>query len=241
MMLKMEKNNIDDAISDAAPDMAHFLASSVHDMKNSVSMLIGGLEKTLATVDAASFPSYDGLVQMNLEAKRINDKLVQLLALYKVGQNLYPFNPQFLSLHEYMQTIAAQNCDILKFQGIQLDIQVDRNLHWYFDEDMINGVVGNALNNATRYATTCINFSAKEVNGVLEIRIEDDGDGYPNEMLQTHIDNIRSIDFQAGSTGLGIYFSSIVARLHRNHGRYGGVKLENNGLLGGSCFILYLP
>ncbi len=237
----MEKNNIDDAISDAAPDMAHFLASSVHDMKNSVSMLIGGLEKTLATVDAVSFPSYDGLVQMNLEAKRINDKLVQLLALYKVGQNLYPFNPQFYSLYEYMQAIAAQNCDILKFQGIKLDIQVDRNLYWYFDEDMINGVVGNALNNAIRYTSTCINFSAKEVNGMLEIRIEDDGDGYPNEMLQARIDNKRSIDFRDGSTGLGIYFATLVAQLHRNHGRYGEVKLENNGLLGGGCFILYLP
>jgi len=240
-MLKMEKNNIGDVTADATPDMANFLASSVHDMKNSVSILIGGLEKTLASVDAASFPSYDGLVQMNLEAKRINDKLVQLLALYKMGQNLYPFNPQFLSLHEYMQTIAAQNCDILRFQGIKLDIQVDRSLHWYFDEDLINGVVGNALNNATRYASTCINFSAKENDGMLEIRIEDDGDGYPNEMLQESVDNMRSIDFQAGSTGLGIYFSSIVARLHRNRGRFGEVKLENGGVIGGSCFILHLP
>ena len=120
----MKEDNIDDVSSDAAPDMANFLASSVHDMKNSVSILIGGLEKTLASVDAASFPSYDGLVQMNHEAKRMNDKLVQLLALYKLGQNLYPFDPQFLSLQEYMQTIAAQNNDALKFQGIKLDIQI---------------------------------------------------------------------------------------------------------------------
>jgi len=240
-MLKMEKNNIGDVTATATPDMANFLASSVHDMKNSVSILIGGLEKTLASVEAASFPSYDGLVQMNLEAKRINDKLVQLLALYKLGENIYPFDPQYLSLHEYMQTIAAQNCDILKSQGIKLDIQVDQSLYWYFDEDMINGVVGNALNNATRYASACISFSAKENDGMLEIRIEDDGVGYPNEMLQEKIDNKRSINFQEGSTGLGIYFSSIVARLHRNKGRYGEVKLENNGLLGGSSFILYLP
>ncbi len=97
------------------------------------------------------------------------------------------------------------------------------------------------MNNATRYVSTCINFRAKENDGLLEIRIEDDGDGYPNEMLQESIDNMRSIDFQAGSTGLGIYFSSIVVRLHRNQGRYGEVKLENDGVLGGSCFILHLP
>ena len=237
----MKEDNIDDISSDAAPDMANFLASSVHDMKNSVSILIGGLEKTLASVDAASFPSYDGLVQMNHEAKRMNDKLVQLLALYKLGQNLYPFDPQFLSLQEYMQTIVAQNNDALKFQGIKFDIQVDPDLSWYFDEDLVNGIVGNAINNATRYATSCIHLSAKEKDGMLELRIEDDGDGYPDAVLQDSVNNMRSIDFQTRSTGLGIYFSAIVARLHRNHGRIGEIKLENGGLFGGSCFILRLP
>ncbi len=237
----MKEDNIDDVSSDAAPGMANFLASSVHDMKNSVSILIGGLEKTLASVDAASFPSYDGLVQMNHEAKRMNDKLVQLLALYKLGQNLYPFDLQFLSLYEYMQIIAAQNNDLLKCQGIKLKTQVDPDLYWYFDEDLINGVVGSAINNATRYASDCIYLIAKENNGMLEIRIEDDGEGYPDTVLQESTNNIRGIDFQTRSTGLGIYFSTIVARLHRNHGRFGEVKLENGGLLGGSCFILRLP
>jgi two-component system, OmpR family, sensor histidine kinase SenX3 len=240
-MPEMTENKIDDTSSDTTLDMANFLASSVHDMKNSVSVLIGGLEKTLASVDAASFPSYDGLVQMNLEAKRMNDKLVQLLALYKLGQNLYPFDPQFLSLQEYMQTIAAQNNDALKFQGIKLDIQVEPDLCWYFDEDLVNGIVGNALNNASRYASGCICLSAKEIDGMLELRVEDDGDGYPDTVLQESIDNMRSINFQTRSTGLGIYFSAIVARLHHNHGRLGEIKLENGGLLGGSCFILRLP
>ncbi len=237
----MKEDKIDDSSSDVTPDMTNFLASSVHDMKNSVSILIGGLEKTLASVDAASFPSYDGLVQMNHEAKRMNDKLVQLLALYKLGQNLYPFDPQFLSLQEYMQTIAAQNSGALKFQGINLDIQVDPDLNWYFDEDLVNGIVGNAINNATRYASGCICLIAKEKDGMLELRIEDDGDGYPDAVLQDSVNNMRRIDFQTRSTGLGIYFSAIVARLHRNHGRFGEIKLENGGFLGGSCFIVRLP
>ncbi len=225
----------------STPDMASFLASSVHDMKNSVSILINGLDKTLSSADAASFPSYTGLVQMNYEAKRINDKLVQLLALYKLGQKSYPFDPQFLPLNEFLQNIATLNTDLLKSQEITLEIHVDPDLHWYFDEDLVNGVIGNALNNATRYAVNKICLSAKENNGILEIHVEDDGGGFSNAVLEESIGSMRNINFQSRNTGLGIYFSSIVAKLHRNHGKFGKVKLENGGSLGGGCFILYIP
>tara|TARA_R110002073_G_scaffold65940_3_gene164370 strand:- start:210 stop:917 length:708 start_codon:yes stop_codon:yes gene_type:complete len=235
----MKGNKLDNIPSE--PSMASFLAFSVHDMKNSVSILIDGLEKTLASVDSVSFPAYDGLVQMNHEAKRINNNLVQLLTLYKLGQQIYPFDPQSVSLNDLLQTIAAQNIELLKSRGIKLEIHVETDLYWHLDEDLVSGVVGNALNNAIRYTQDCIYLIAKENKGVLELRLEDNGEGYPDSVLQENIDNMRSVDFQNGNTGLGFYFSAIVARLHKNHDRLGEIKLENGGHLGGACFMLHLP
>lgn len=221
--------------------MENFLASSVHDMKNSVSMLICGLEKALAAADSTRLSTYAELVQMNHEAKRINSNLIQLLTLYKLGQKIYPFDPQSIGLDDFLQAVVAQYMELLKSHGINLQVHADPGLYWYFDEDLISGVIGNALNNAMRYTRDRINIIARENNGKLELRIEDNGEGYPVQMLQESVDNMRSVDFQGGCTGLGFYFSAMVARMHHNHSRLGELKLENGGSLGGACFVLYLP
>lgn len=235
----MEMKN--SSVTPSSLSMDSFIASSVHDMKNSVSMLIGCLESTLATADSANLTAYSDLVQMNHEAKRINNNLLQLLTLYKLGQQIYPFDPQSTNLEDFLRTMVAQNSALLKSHNITLEIHADPNLYWYFDEDLISGVVGNALNNAMRYTRDCIHLIAKENDGKLELRIEDNGIGYPAVMLQESVDNKRGVDFQGGSTGLGLYFSAAVARLHHNHGQLGEVMLENGGSLGGGCFVLCLP
>lgn len=222
-------------------DVTMLLASSVHDMKNSVSMLIGGLQRVLATVQPETFPAFGDLTQMTYEAKRINNNLVQLLTLYKLGQQIYPFDPQQVGIDEFLQVIAGQAGGMLRSEAVTLDIECAPNLCWYFDEDLVTGVIGNAFSNAIRYTRDRMNLSACVRDGMLELRIEDNGSGYSAEMLEQSRDPMRAVDFRTGSTGLGLYFSAAVAYMHRNRGRRGEILLKNGGTLGGGCFILRLP
>ena len=50
-----------------------------------------------------------------------------------------------------------------------------------------------------------------------------------------------SVNFISNSSGLGLYFSSEVAKMHKHRQRSGSIALENGGTLGGGCFILRLP
>jgi signal transduction histidine kinase len=79
----------------------------------------------------------------------------------------------------------------------------------------------------------------------LEIRVEDNGAGYPRALLDAGAAGLSGvasgIDFRTNSAGLGLYFSREVARMHRHRGREGSVRLENGGTFGGGCFILSLP
>ena len=218
-----------------------FLVSSVHDMKNSISVLIGGLEKTLAQVDPALFPAGVDMAHMIYETRRINNNLIQLLTLYKTGHNLYPFDPQTQSVADELRLIGEQNQALLTSQNIAIQFVVDEDLYWEFDEDLIGGVIGNALNNAIHYTQDCIRLIASETDGVLEIRVEDNGKGYPQMMLDAGVEAMRGVDFLGGSTGLGLHFSVVAAKMHRNRGRSGEIKLENGGSLGGGCFVLRLP
>lgn len=165
----------DDVYGEPRPDMLTFLASSVHDMKNSVSMLIGGMQKILAASDPKSFPDYDDLTQMTYEARRINANLVQLLTLYKLGEHLYPFDPQEIAAHGFLTHVADQAGVLLRARTVSLDVDAPADLYWYFDEDLVGNVIGNAFSNAVRYTRDRVRLSARVDDGMLEIRIEDNG------------------------------------------------------------------
>lgn len=230
-----------DAQRTPPPDLTMFLASSVHDMKNSLSVLLGGLERVLGKCNPDTFPEYESLSGMVYEGRRINSNLVQLLTLYKLGTDSYPFDPADHPVRELLDVIAAQNAPLLKPNDITLDVDCPEDIYAHFDEDLVSGVIGHALNNAIKYTRSRVRLAARLVDGGLELRIEDDGPGYPEKMIREGADAMRGVCFGSGSTGLGLLFSAAVAKLHRNRGRQGELRLENSGPLGGGCLILQLP
>jgi signal transduction histidine kinase len=222
------------------PDLSVFLASSAHDMKNSLGMLSGLLEKFLAEQNESDFSGYKDLSSMLYETRRINNDLMQLLALYKLDQDLYPFDPHPVSLPDFLADLAAQNARLLAARHIALTCDCPDDLVGHFDEDLLQGAINQALNNASQYTRGRIRLAAAQVGDMVEIRVEDDGTGYPPAMLGDETTPL-GVNFNRGSTGLGLHFARSVAALHKNKGRSGTLRLENGGSLGGGCFILQLP
>jgi len=229
--------------------LALFLASTAHDMKNSISVLSGTLERLLdgASPDTATAdPQFAHMAQMLYQTRRLNDNLMQLLALYKqVGQPEYPFDVQAIPMVELADQVAALGRVLLQSRGIDFDVEVDPDLIWHLDEDLIVGVVSHAVNNAVNYTRDRIRLALRQQDDLLEIRVEDNGAGYPQALLDVGAEAMSGVssgvDFRTNSAGLGLYFAREVARMHRHRGRHGAVRLENGGLLGGGCFILTLP
>lgn len=229
------------AANEEMPDLVTIMASSIHDMKNSVCILVDGLEKMLGNPSLAGLDERRDVVHMVYETKRINSNLMLMLTLYKVGNHMYPFDPQPQAAEDFLAAIAAQNKPLLENRSIELSLECDENLFWNFDEDLVGGVIGHAVNNAIHYTRDKIRLTMQVVEGRLEIRVEDNGSGYPQRMIQEGIDAMSGIDFASGSTGLGLYFSAVVAKMHRHRGVHGEIFLENGGAYGGGCFVLRLP
>lgn len=238
---------IDDFPADAgANELSLFLASTAHDMKNSLGVLSGTLEKLLdqdaaATTSPLADPAPQ-LAHMLYQTRRLNDNLMHLLALYKqVGHSAYPFDLQPLAIGHLVEQVVSGARVLLASRAIELDMHFDPSLVWHFDEDLIIGVLGHAINNAVNYTRDRIGVRIGLVDGQLEIRVEDNGAGYPQAMLDADLTPAGSINFRTNSTGLGLYFSSKVAQMHKHRQRSGTVRLENGGAWGGGCFILTLP
>ncbi|WP_306395439.1 sensor histidine kinase [Telluria beijingensis] len=227
-----------------SPELFLFLASTAHDMKNSISVVSGTLERLLDGGSPETEKAYAQMAQMLYQTRRLNDNLMQLLALYKqVGKPAYPFDVQPIEVGQLVEQVVAIERVLLESRGVSLELDVDPELIAHVDEDLIVGVVSHAINNALHYTRDRIRLSAREVDGDLEIRVEDNGKGFPPALLAagTPGSGDSGVNFVTNSAGLGLYFSGEVARMHRHRERHGAVRLENGGPLGGGCFILTLP
>jgi two-component system sensor histidine kinase SenX3 len=227
-----------------SPELFTFLASTVHDMKNSISVLSGALENLLVQSQAAAQdnPAYPQMAHMLYQTRRLNDNLIQLLALYKqVGKPGYPFEPTAVPLRELVAQLESGQRILLQSKAIELESSYPPDLIWTFDEDLVLGVLAHAINNAVRYTQDKIRLVVAENDGMLEFRVEDNGIGFPPSMLEAGVQVGQGINFLTNSSGLGLYFASEVARSHKHCGRHGSIRLENGGSLRGGCFILRLP
>lgn len=220
-----------------------FIASTIHDMKNSLNIQISELEKVAAQCRAhGDTQAYNDLGRVIYQSSRMNANLIQLLSLYKLGRSIYPIDISEHAIADVLEDSVLQSRSIMEFKGVTVTADCDPSLYWYIDRDLVTGVLTNALNNAFQYTHDRIRVAAQVVDGCLELRIEDNGPGYPAHMLLPDgINSSKGISFLSGSTGLGFYFSTRVAQMHHHGDRVGTLSTENGGAFGGGCFVLRLP
>lgn len=230
-----------DASESSSLDLTTFFMSSVHDMKNSLSVMSAFLENALGEL-AANDPAREMSLQALYEAQRVNNHLIQILALYKINVGLYPFDPLEVNLAHFTDEVVGRVMPLATAKGVAIEFEICGNERtWYFDHDLIVSVVVQALYNAIRYTKSRIRLGLSAREGMLEIRVDDDGAGFPSFMLQADFPSARSIDMRTGSTGLGLFFSSKVANIHRHGTQTGRSRIENGGKFGGGSFVLVLP
>jgi signal transduction histidine kinase len=230
-------------------DITTFLLSSIHDMKNSLGMMAAYLEDALAepgnAAAAVDTPARKKTAQALYEAQRVNNHLIQLLALYKIDQAFYPFDPQDRPLADLAREVLARAQPLADSKNITLDCECPEELYGWLDYELVSGVLVQAIYNALHYAKSHVLLSAVELEHGISLRVEDDGPGFPEFLLAQGNAVQRGISFDTGSTGLGLYFADVVAHLHKAgpdaNPRTGSIRLENGGRLGGSCFSLDLP
>jgi signal transduction histidine kinase len=164
------------------------------------------------------------------------------MAIYKLEEGMYPFDPAEEMLDEFAEEMLARVRPLVQLKGMDLRSHLDAAIDtWTFDHDLIGSVVMQALFSAVRYARHTVQLSMQVRQGCLEIEVADDGDGFPEFMLEQGFPSQQGIDLRTGSTGLGLFFSRQAAGLHRRGDVCGSTRLANGGELGGSRFVIVLP
>jgi K+-sensing histidine kinase KdpD len=221
-------------------DFAFVLASSVHDMKNSLGMLLHTLSAMMENSPPQDAEQARFFSTLEYEAARINGELVQLLSLYRMDEKTLAILIDEHHVLDVVEEQIARNDTLLKTRDIDIRTECDGNLIWYFDNELIGGVLNNLIVNCARYCQKQLCVSATEENGFLCIAVADDGEGYPDNMLLGPLPQ-DAVSFSSGSTRLGLLFARKVLELHSSKRGLGYMTISNNGPLGGGVLKLYLP
>lgn len=213
-------------------DLNTLAAASIHEVKN----LLGQLTLSLDSIAQAGCPGADEQIAgARFACRRIVDRLSEMLTLYKMEGKHFTPNIDAHSPIDFLEELMHE-ARTLTAGRLTIELQPDEAPpFWFFDRELTQSALMNAVHNALSYARTRITLSSTQDGDYLVFRVSDDGPGFPPALLNDNFDAPRAS--QQGS-GLGLYFANSAARVHQNKGRIGKIALSNEG---GAMISLYLP
>ena len=152
-------------------DYSTLLAKSIHEIKNSLNMLLNSVDEVLSTSDEDSTTN-KLFSQIQYEGKRVNDDLVGLLAIYRINNDQYSANIEEYSVSDSLEEILSQHDTMIRHRKIDKEFNCDKDLYWFFDRDLIAGVISNVINNLYKYTENKLHVLAKKEEGYLRHEVE---------------------------------------------------------------------
>mgnify|MGYP001398917215 CR=1 FL=1 len=227
--------------NDTSIDFATVLAASVHDMKNGLFVLLQSIEQVASEVESPQ--PRRRLADIHYETQRLNTSLMQLLSLYRQSHAHLPITMQEVFLDEIAEELVASNQFYARHHHVELCVEVLNEGSWYLDQNLILVLLNDVLINALRYAKqkVLVKLGIDPTLNRFFVEVHDDGEGYPQTMLDNLAVEPSNMVINAGRTGLGLYFSHLIAKAHQQNNQQGAILLSNDSPLGGSKFTLHLP
>lgn len=208
------------------PQSIDVLASAIHDAKNQI---------FFADNLAASLAARHGidLLPLREAIERASSRLTRALMAYRIESGVLTLSISPVSVSALIEDAAAIARGQYEHLGLQLEVQCEAAGLWPLDRDLVLDALSNALENAARFARSRVTIDTRLDDGMLAIRVRDDGARSPDE-APSHADHMAS-----PARGLGLHIGRKVAQLHQRRGRHGELRFDLQP--GGGVFEITLP
>lgn len=226
-----------DHMADRIETLLEAQRSLLHSVSHELRTPIARLEFGLELLDArANDPDlHRRIAAMEGDLRELNGLVNELLDMSKLdsARTLQPTEVDLAALlHDCCATLPpsphAVDCEL---EGDLGQIEADPRL--------LARAVGNLLRNAQKYAAGRVVLSARRGPGGVEIAVDDDGPGIPEDERERIFDPFyrldRSRDRATGGFGLGLSIARKAVALH------GGSLQAEASTLGGARLVVRLP
>lgn len=208
-------------------------AALLHEMKNNLVLMAMTIERVPHTREADHDQPLD---EARMLCQRVSERLMQALLIYKSNSGGMVLNAvDAYSPEDFVNEMARQARYLRTSHQIETCIDPAVPPIWFFDRNLLEMALINAIHNSLSFAREHIRIRARMDDGMLCLAVEDDSDGYPPHILEA-VAQDRPLN--SSGTGLGLRFASLIAKSHENDGRRGALSLRNDN---GSVFEIRVP
>jgi PAS domain S-box-containing protein len=179
---------------------------------------------------------------MERQLQRLTRLLENLLDVSRIRRGKIRFQKRSVELATVVAIAVEARRPIIEARKQKLTVSLAPNLWLEADPTRLAQIVGNLLDNATKYTAEGgqIDLTTARDGGEVVLRVKDNGIGIPPEMLPGIFDPFvqaeHSLGFSQGGLGLGL---SLVRSLVEMHG--GIIAASSPGAGRGSEFVVSLP
>lgn len=201
------------------------LNSLSHELRTPISTIIAATDNLQTNSAQLSLQDKGELVnEISVASLRLNRQVENLLNMSRLEAGVIKPKKDWTDINELVYEVIKQVEENKPTQEIQVNIATDIPL-FYLDKVMVEQVLYNLLNNAVLYtpANSNITIEAKATSNSLQLVVEDDGQGFPQEEISKVFEKFyRLKNSRTGGTGLGL---SIVKGFIEAHN--GTISLQN--------------
>jgi signal transduction histidine kinase len=232
--------NSEQKLSEADRRKDEFIATLAHELRNPLAPIATGIQVLRLGGNRASL---DILDVMDRHLNQMTHLIDDLMEISRITSGKMLLKPQRMSVSALMEDAAEAAMPFITAARHNITVQLPSQPMWIdVDPTRIVQVIGNLLNNASKYSPNGseITLSAHHDDAHAVIKVADTGMGIPEEMLTQVFDMFAQVSNtqQRAQDGLGIGLA-LVKQLVEMHG--GTVLAESAGIGHGSTFIIRLP
>ncbi|HEY0951047.1 HAMP domain-containing sensor histidine kinase [Nocardioides sp.] len=203
------------------------MATLAHDVRSPLTSVTGSIE--ILQDDESLPPAYRPLLTSAMrQARRVLRLATGILEVERVEDGALVLDRRRVAVasigHAVAQLTQPESVLVDADPGLEIDV----------DPERIEQVLYNLVSNALRHGRPPVVISAVALPGVVEIAVEDQGDGVPAADVSLLFDRFSAADHSPHSVGLGLWIVRILAEAHDGSVRYEAPR-------GGARFVVTLP
>jgi two-component system OmpR family sensor kinase len=214
-----------------------FVADAGHELRTPLALLRTELE--LALRHGESFEELrEAVRQSSEEVDRLAQLAEDLLLIARSDQGRLPLRLETLEPSELLASTANRFEWRGQEAGRGVRVRPDATSSCVKGDRLrLEQALANLVDNALRYGDGEVRLTASQANGVVELHVTDEGDGFPPEFIEHAFERFSRADHarSRGGTGLGLSIVRVIAEAH------GGTAHAANPDGGGADVWVALP
>ena len=229
-------NDMLDRLEEGLARERRFVADASHELRTPLASLRTELE--LAQRRPRSQAELeDALRSAAEEVERLVRLAEDLLVLARADDGRLPLSLGSHYLREVLDAVAGRFDSRARASGREVEVSASADEVVTGDRARLDQALGNLVDNALRHGAGTVRLEGAVEDGTLELRVSDDGAGFPQDFLPHAFERFSRVDVArtGGGTGLGLAIVDAIARAH------GGAAAAANRPGGGAEVTLTLP